>query len=172
MLTIPFTPALLYFTLGFVYTSTLIFSHRTYDLSIAFPIFRPCPYLSITNLQNEIQARILQEISHRFFHAFISFTEYDRLTGGKWGVSGYRCRQCARHTLRAFEFALEDDFKNVSLERGHGACRALVGLFGEGWCAQELAAHSQIIRGSILKGVGNRTTSLNVLLLLFAARPA
>ncbi|KAF8954515.1 hypothetical protein BDZ97DRAFT_1928179 [Flammula alnicola] len=31
----PFTPASLHFTLGFIYTGTLIFSHRSYDLSTA-----------------------------------------------------------------------------------------------------------------------------------------
>jgi hypothetical protein len=43
----------------------------------------------------------------------------------------------ARHAPRVLEFALEEDVKNTSLERG--ACRALVGLFGEGWCTQEFA---------------------------------
>ena len=166
----PFTPASLHFTLGFIYTGTLIFSHRTYDLSTAFAILRSALYLSLTTLHDEIQARIVQEMLHGLFHAFISFAEYERLTGGKWGTGGCRCRQCARRAPRVLEFALEDDVKNVSLDRG--ARRALVGLFGEGWCTQEFASLPQKIRESILKGVGKRTTPLNAFPLLFAAEHA
>ena len=36
----PFTPASLHFTLGFIYTSTLVFSHCTFDLNTAFHIMR------------------------------------------------------------------------------------------------------------------------------------
>ena len=43
----------------------------------------------------------------------------------------------ARRAPRVLEFALEEDVKNTSLERG--ARRALVGPFGEGWCTQEFA---------------------------------
>ena len=71
---------------------------------------------------------------------------------------------------RVLEFALEDDVKNGSLERG--ARRALVGLFGEGWCTQEFASLPQKIRESILKGVGKRTTAVNAFPLLFAAEHA
>ena len=53
-------------------------------------------YLQIQPLYDEIQARIVVEMMmHRLFHAFLEFTEYERITGGKWG-SGCRCRQCAR----------------------------------------------------------------------------
>ena len=88
-------------------------------------------------------------------------------------VSGCRCRQCACRAPRVLEFALEDDVKNVSPERGaRGARRALVGLFGEGWCTQEFAGLPQKIRESVLKGVGKRTTPLNAFPLLFAAEHA
>ncbi|KIM37117.1 hypothetical protein M413DRAFT_31068 [Hebeloma cylindrosporum] len=166
----PFTPASLHFTLGFIYTGTLIFSHRTYDLSTAFAILRSALYLSLTTLHDEIQARIVQEMLHGLFHAFISFAEYEGLTGGKWGTGGCRCRQCARRAPRVLEFALEEDVKNVALERG--ARRALVGLFGEGWCTQEFAGLPQKIRESVLKGVGKRTTPPNAFPLLFAAEHA
>ncbi|KAF8954514.1 hypothetical protein BDZ97DRAFT_1928178 [Flammula alnicola] len=107
---------------------------------------------------------------HGLFHAFIPFAEYERLTGGKWGTGGCRCRQCARRAPRVLEFALADDVKNSALERG--ARRALVGLFGEGWCTQEFASLPQKIRESVLKGVGKRTTPLNAFPLLFAAEHA
>lgn len=166
----PFTPASLHFTLGFLYTGTLEFSHRSYDLTTAFAILRAALYLSLPTLHDEIQARIVQEMMHGLFHAFISFQEYDRLTDGKWGTGGCRCRVCARRAPRVLEFALADDVKNTYLERG--ARRALVGLFGEGWCNSEFASLSQKLRDNVLKGVGKRTTVHNAFSLLFAAEHA
>ena len=163
----PFTPASLHFTLGFMYTGTLIFSHRSYDLSTAFAILRAAIYLSLTSLEDEIQARIVQEMLHGLFHAFIPFEEYERLTSGKWGTGGCRCRQCARRVPRVLEFALADDVKNQHLERG--SRRALVGLFGEGWVHQEFSSLPLKIRDTILRGLAKRTTPLNIFPLLFAA---
>ncbi|TFK37914.1 hypothetical protein BDQ12DRAFT_631641 [Crucibulum laeve] len=166
----PFTPASLHFTLGFLYTGTLVFSHRTYDLSTAFAILRAAHYLALPTLHDEIQARIANEMMHGLFHAFLPFPEYERLTGGRWGTGGCRCRQCARRAPRVLEFSLSEDVKNANLERG--ARRALVGMFGEGWCTTEFAGLPQKIRDSLLKGVGKRTTPANALPLLFAAEHA
>ncbi|EIN08687.1 hypothetical protein PUNSTDRAFT_144164 [Punctularia strigosozonata HHB-11173 SS5] len=163
----PFTPASLHFTLGYIYTGTLIFSHRTYDLDTAFHILLSALYLQLDALHDEIQARIVQEMMHGLFHAFLEFSEYERVTGGKWGVGGCRCRQCARRAPRVLEFAVRDDVGNKYLERG--ARRALVGLFGDGWCNAEFAALSQGTRGGVLKGVGKRTLPMNVFPLLWAA---
>ena len=163
----PFTPASLHFTLGFMYTGTLIFSHRSYDLSTAFAILRAALYLSLDSLHDEIQARIVQEMLHGLYHAFIPFEEYERLTNGKWGTGGCRCRQCARRVPRVLEFALADDVQNRHLESG--SRRALVGLFGEGWVHQEFSSLPLKIRESILRGLGKRTRPLNIFPLLFAA---
>ncbi|KAJ3506493.1 hypothetical protein NLJ89_g6840 [Agrocybe chaxingu] len=153
----PFTPASLHFTLGFIYTGTLVFSHRSYDLSTAFAILRAALYLTLPSLQDEIQARIAQEMCHGLFHAFLPFSEYESITGGRWGTGGCRCRQCARRAPRVLEFALAEDVRNTHLERG--ARRALVGLFGEGWCNVEFASLPQKIRDSVVRGVGKRTIS-------------
>ncbi|KAI0051380.1 hypothetical protein FA95DRAFT_1554731 [Auriscalpium vulgare] len=166
----PFTPPALHFILGFIYTGTLIFSNRTYDLDTAFAILRSSAYIALDTLFDEIQARIVQEMMHGLFHAFLEFAEYERLTGGKWGVSGCRCRQCSRRVPRVLEFALQDDVKNVPLERG--ARRGLVGLFGDGWCNADFARLDKRIRDAALKGVAKRTTPLNVFPLLFAAEAA
>ena len=166
----PFTPASLHFTLGFIYTGTLVFSHRTFDLDTAFHIMRSATYLDLDTLYDEIQARIVQEMMHGLFHAFLEFSEYEAITGGKWGTGGCRCRQCARRAPRVLEFAVLDDVKNPHLERG--ARRALVGLFGEGWCTSEFAALSQKTRDALLKGLGKRTTPMNVFALLAAAQAA
>ena len=59
----PFTPASLHFTLGFIYTGILIFSHHSYDdyydLSTVFTILRAALYLSLNSLHDIIQARIV-----------------------------------------------------------------------------------------------------------------
>lgn len=166
----PFTPASLHFVLGFIYTGTLIFSHRTFDLDTSFHIMRSATYLCLDALYDEIQARIVQEMLHGLFHAFLEFSEYERITGGKWGTGGCRCRQCARRTPRVLEFAMQDDVKNPNLERG--ARRALVGLFGEGWCTPEFVGLPQKTRDAIVKGLSKRTTPPNVFPLLFAAQSA
>ncbi|KAG5719893.1 hypothetical protein E4T56_gene5072, partial [Termitomyces sp. T112] len=166
----PFTPASLHFTLGFIYTGTLIFSHRSYDLDTAFHIMRSSIYLSLSTLYDEIQARIVQEMMHGLFHAFLPFPEYERLTAGSWGTGGCRCRQCARRAPRILEFSLADDVKNQLLERG--ARRALVGLFGEGWCTSEFAALSPKLRDGLLKGLGKRTTPQNAFALVSATEHA
>jgi hypothetical protein len=163
----PFMPPSLHFVLGFIYTGTLIFSNRTYDLDTAFHIMRSATYISLTSLYDEVQARIVHEMMHGLFHAYVEFAEYERITGGKWGVSGCRCRQCSRRIPRVIEFALLDDVKNELLQRG--ARRGLVGMFGEGWCNAEFVKLDKKIRDAALKGVAKRTTSLNVFPLLFAA---
>lgn len=131
---------------------------------------RSAAYLALETLYDEIQARIVQEMMHGLFHAFLEFSEYEAITGGKWGTGGCRCRQCARRAPRVLEFSLMEDVKNPHLERG--ARRALVGLFGEGWCTSEFAALPQKTRDTLLKGLGKRTTPMNVFALLAASQAA
>jgi hypothetical protein len=166
----PFTPASLHFTLGYIYTGTLYFSHRTFDLTTAFHIHRSATYLSLDSLQAEIEARIVEEMMHGLFHAFLTFEDYEKVTGGRWGVGGCRCKQCARRAPRVLQFAMSDDVKNPILERG--ARRALVGLFGEGWVLSEFANLPPKARSAALKGVQMRTTPQNLFPLLFAAHTA
>ena len=166
----PFTPASLHFTLGYIYTGTLVFSHRTYDLDTAFHIMKSATFLSIQSLYDEIQARIVQEMMHGLYHAFLEFSEYERITGGKWGSGGCRCRQCARRAPRVLEFAIADDVKNQHLERG--ARRALVGIYGEGWCTSEFSKLPDKIKLQLVKGLAKRTTPINIFPLLFATHQA
>ncbi|KAI0031847.1 hypothetical protein K488DRAFT_51136 [Vararia minispora EC-137] len=166
----PFTPPSLHFILGFIYTGTLIFSNRTYDLDTAFHILRSSTYLSLDTLYAEIEARIVHDMLHGLYQAFLEFADYEVATGGKWGGGGCRCRQCARRVPRVLEFALLDDVKSATLERG--ARRALVGLFGDGWCTAEFAKLDKRIRDQALKGVAKRTTPMNILPLLLAANTA
>jgi hypothetical protein len=166
----PCTPAAMHFTLGYIYTGTLVFSHRSYDLDTAFAIMRCATYLQIDALYDEVQARIAQEMLHGLFHAFLEFAEYERLTGGRWAAAGCRCRSCARRAPRVLAFASADDVKNAVLERG--ARRALVGLFGEGWANPEFAALPDKTRAGLVAGVAKRSTPQNAFALLFAANHA
>ena len=166
----PFTPASLHFTLGYIYTGTLVFSHRTYDLDTSFHIMKSATFLSIQSLYDEIQARIVQEMMHGLYHAFLEFSEYERITGGKWGSGGCRCRQCARRAPRVLEFATAEDVKNQHLERG--ARRALVGIYGEGWCTSEFSRLPEKIKLQLVKGLAKRTTPINIFPLLFATHQA
>jgi hypothetical protein len=166
----PFTPASLHFILGYMYAGTVAFSNRTFDLDTAFHILRSAMYLSLTALCNEMQARIVQEMMHGLFHAFLDFNEYEQVTGGRWGVGGCKCRACARRAPRILEFAIADDVKNKYLERG--ARRAIVGHFGDGWCISEFATLPQKTRESFIKGVSKRATPVNILPLLTSAHQA
>ncbi|KAG8945011.1 hypothetical protein FRC04_001266 [Tulasnella sp. 424] len=166
----PFTPASVHFTLGFIYTGTLSFSHRTFDLTTAFHIYRAALYLQLDSLQREIQARIVEEMSHGLFHAFLPFDQYEKITAGRWGVGGCKCKQCQRRAPRVLEFAMAPDVNDPILTRG--AQRALSGMFGEGWCQADFASLAPKTRSNLVKGVSLRTNAMNVIPLLFAAQAA
>lgn len=173
ILTLPstaFTPASLHWSLGFMYSGTLNFSHRTFDLDTAFAIVRSAAYLSLATMSDEIEAYLVEEMMHGLFHAYLTFEEYEKITAGKWGVGGCKCRQCQRRMPRILDFALSPDISNKVLEKG--ARRALVGMFGEGWCSREFANLPAKMRASLLKGVVNRTSPLNIFPLLFASHTA
>jgi hypothetical protein len=80
---LPFTPPSLHFILGFIYTGTLNFSNRTYDLDTTFHITRCVTYLQLQSLHDEVQVRIVQLMMHGLFHAFLEFEEYEWIMGSK-----------------------------------------------------------------------------------------
>ncbi|KAG9095453.1 hypothetical protein FS749_010413 [Ceratobasidium sp. UAMH 11750] len=166
----PFTPASLHFTLGFIYTGTMAFSHRNWDLDTAFHIIRSAKYLQLDTLDTEARARIIEEMMHGLFHAYLPFDEYERVIEGKWGTGGCKCKQCQRRAPRVLEFALGDDIRDNVLERG--AQRALVGMYGEGWATSEFLSLPLRLKNNLLKGVNNRTTPQSVIPLLQATAAA
>ncbi|KAJ7634430.1 hypothetical protein FB45DRAFT_908880 [Roridomyces roridus] len=166
----PFTPASLHFTLGFIYTGTLIFSHRTYDLSTALALLLSANYLQLPALHAEVQARIVSEMTHGLFHAALPFAAYEALTQGAWRAGGCTCRKCAARIPRILEFAIRPDVQDPVLERG--ARRGLVGLFGPGWCTPEFAALPPKLHAAALKGLLKRSTPANALAILYAAEAA
>ena len=166
----PFTPASLHFTLGYMYAGTLEFSQETYDLETAFHIMKSATFLSMPSLYVEIQARIVEGMMHGLFHAFLECSEYERVTGGKWGKAGCRCRQCVRRAPRVLSFATAEDVRNPCLERG--AKRALVGFYGEGWCTPEFSKLPEAVKLQCVEAVAKRTTPVNIFPLLFATHQA
>ncbi|KIK68207.1 hypothetical protein GYMLUDRAFT_68088 [Collybiopsis luxurians FD-317 M1] len=175
----PFTPASLHFTLGYLYTGTLAFSHRTYDLTTALHIYLSAlpTYLNLPSLRDEVRGRIIVELCHGLFHAFLEFGEYEALVRGVRGgatsaaakrmstgigaIGGCRCRSCARRAPRILQFvSYLAGLKNVSdpyLDRG--ARRALVGLLGDGWVTNEWASMDSKLRDSVLRGVKKRVSA-------------
>lgn len=164
----PFTPASLHFTLGFIYTGTMAFSHRNWDLDTAFNVIRAAKYLGLDTLDNETRARIVVEMMHGLFHAYLPFDEYERVIEGKWGTGGCKCKQCQRRAPRVLEFALGDDVRDNVLERG--AQRALAGMYGEGWATSEFLALPLRLKNTLLKGVKHRTLPHNIIPLLLATQ--
>ncbi|KAJ7434830.1 hypothetical protein B0H11DRAFT_2116228 [Mycena galericulata] len=166
----PFTPASLHFTLGFLYTGTLVFSHRTYDLSTALSLLLSASYLALPTLYAEVTARIVSEMAHGLFHALLPFAAYEALTKGAWRAGGCTCRKCTQRIPRILQFALRPDVADPVLERG--ARRALVGLFGTGWLTPEFAALPPKLHAAALKGLQKRCTPANALPILYAAETA
>ncbi|KAH8103192.1 hypothetical protein DFH11DRAFT_1773759 [Phellopilus nigrolimitatus] len=166
----PFTPPAMHFTLGYLYLGTVNFSNRSYDLNTAFAILCSANYLQLQSLQDEVQARLVQEMLDGLFHAFLEFAEYERITGGRWGSGGCHCRPSARRAPRVLLFSVRLDVQNAYLECG--ARRTLVGLFGEGWCTAEFSMLSQKTKDRLVCGLVKHTTPVNVFSLLFAAQAA
>ncbi|KAH8109016.1 hypothetical protein DFH11DRAFT_1731425 [Phellopilus nigrolimitatus] len=67
-------------------------------------------------------------------------------------------------------FSVRPDVQNAYLERH--ARRALVGLFGEGWCTAEFSTLPQKTKDGFRRGLAKRATWLNVFSLLFTAQAA
>lgn len=169
-----FTPPGFFFILGFIYTGTLNYFNRTYDLSTAFSIFKGSRYLDIATLTAEIRVRFVEEMMHGLFHAFATDEEYERLVGQKWNgmakAGGCSCRQCSRRIPRVLEFALEEDVMDNVILRG--VRRASVALFGEGWCTPEFGGLSRSSKECAMKDIKVLATAINVFPLLFKAETA
>ncbi|KAJ6576030.1 hypothetical protein DFH09DRAFT_914918 [Mycena vulgaris] len=163
----PFSSDSLHFTSRFLYT---VFSQRTCGLSTGLALLLTASYLSLATLHAEVQAYIVAEMAHGLFHADISFAEYEALTHGVWRVGGCTCPQCASRVPRILRFALRPDVGDLILQRG--ARRALVGLFGPGWCTPEFATLPVELQVAALKGLAKRTTPRNALAILWAAEAA
>lgn len=168
-----FTPPGFFFTLGYIYTGTLDFTTNKFDLSTAFSIFKGSQYLNMPTLTSEIRARLVVEMMHGLFQAFLTDGEYEQRVGKKWidiASTGCKCRQCTQKIPRVLKFALEEDISDEAILRG--VRRAIVALFGEGWCTPEFAALSKSNQEYAVEDVKQLITTVNVFPLLFKAEQA
>ncbi|KDR76440.1 hypothetical protein GALMADRAFT_445556 [Galerina marginata CBS 339.88] len=116
-------------------------------------------------------AQISQILLHGLFRVSLSDTAFYRLTRGNWGTmaraGGCHCLTCIQNAPRVFKFAHEPDVNSKILQLG--ACRALVGMFGVGWCTKEFAEISPTLLALVFADMKKLVTPANVLSLLFAA---
>jgi len=61
----PFSPASLVFVLGYMYSGTLDFSNRTFNLDTVFETWRCAAFLSMSTLQDELEGRIVAMVTPR-----------------------------------------------------------------------------------------------------------
>lgn len=171
----PFTPACLYFVLGFIYTGTLSFSDRNWDLETAFNILCSAKYLRLDTLEHEIRARIVADMAHGLFHAYLPSKEYnDIIQASRETTSGCLCEQCRQNVLGILEFALRDDVcddvRDDILERGARRALSKIHAFGEAWTTSEFMALPMWSKRILLEDVKAQTTPRSLLGLLQATR--
>lgn len=131
----PFTPASLHFTLGFLYTGTLFFSNRTFDLATAFALWRAGAYLQIATLQALVTALIDREFCHAF-------------------ACAPPCRKCLKRVPRALAFAASPDVGEPALLEP--AIAAVSGPhFGMYW-AKEVGNLDPLLQDRIVDAISAR----------------
>ncbi|KAJ1018917.1 hypothetical protein NDA16_004720 [Ustilago loliicola] len=134
----PFTPASLHFTLGFLYTGTLFFSNRTFDLSTAFSLWRAGAYLQIETLQALVTALIDREFCHGF-------------------TCSPPCRKCVKRVPRTLAFATSPDVSEQALQEP--AIAAVSGPhFGMYW-AKDVGNLDPLLQDRIVDAITSRLTS-------------
>lgn len=133
----PFTPASLHFTLGFLYTGTLFFSNRTFDLSTTFSLWRAGAYLQIETLQALVTALIDREFCHGF-------------------ICSPPCRKCVKRVPRTLAFAASPDVSEQALQEP--AIAAVSGAhFGMYW-AKDVGNLDLLLQDRIVDAVTSRLT--------------
>lgn len=125
----PFTPAAMHFTLGFIYTGTLFFSNRTFDLSTAFQLWLSGSYLQIETLQSLISSLIAQDFCHGF-------------------ACSPPCKTCTKRVPRTLSFVSRPDVNDLHL---HSLAQsAITGeYFGTYW-SKEVGNLDYAVRGSLV----------------------
>jgi hypothetical protein len=128
----PFTPASLHFTLGFIYTGTLFFSNRTFDLATAFQLWRAGAYLQIDTLQALVSSLIAADFCHGF-------------------ACSPPCKTCVKRVPRTLAFASAPDVGDAHLR--DCARHAVSGRhFGVYW-ARDVGSLDYAARGALVADV-------------------
>ncbi|CAD6949928.1 unnamed protein product [Tilletia controversa] len=125
----PFTSASVHFTLGFLYTGTLFFSNRTFDLTTAFQLWRSGHYLQVETLKSVISALIAKQFCHEF-------------------ACSPPCKSCIKRVPRTLAFTCSPDVNEPHL--GGRARAAVAGEhFGVYW-GKEVGNLDYTARGAIV----------------------
>ncbi|CAO1612699.1 unnamed protein product [Parajaminaea phylloscopi] len=128
----PFTPTALYFTLGFLYTGTLQFSSRSFDLTIAFQIWRAGAYLQVKTLTTAVSSMILHDFCHDF-------------------QCSPPCKTCVKRVPRTLAFSSAPDVAHATLRTG--ALRALTGQHFAAYWGREVGSMGQGLRDRLLERI-------------------
>jgi len=128
----PFTPAAMHFTLGFIYTGTLFFSNRTFDLSTAFQLWRAASYLQIETLATLVSSLITHDFCHRF-------------------ACSPPCKTCIKRIPRTLAFVSSPDVNDAHLQAL--ARNTISGPdFGSFW-SKEVGLLEYTVRGVLVSDV-------------------
>ncbi|KAK0548505.1 hypothetical protein OC846_004454 [Tilletia horrida] len=134
----PFTPASVHFTLGFLYTGTLFFSNRTFDLTTAFQLWRSGQYLQVDTLKSVVSALITKQFCHDF-------------------SCSPPCKSCVKRVPRTLAFTCCPDVSEPRLRSS--ALAAVAGEhFGAYW-AKEVGNLDYTARGAIVADLCARVES-------------
>lgn len=144
----PFTPLATYFILGYLYSGTLSFSHRTLDLITAFSVMKCAIFLEIDALVAEVEALIREELCHGMM--------YPRMFHGKT-VGGCSCKKCIKRIPKVLRFAVAPDVQAVRLKAV--AMQYLIeGGWGDCW-NKDLANLDESTQDELVAGICNQVSS-------------
>ncbi|KAJ9103386.1 hypothetical protein QFC19_004485 [Naganishia cerealis] len=134
----PFTPQATYFTLGYLYSGSLSFSNKTFDLPTAFSITKAAMFLEVDSLVDELHAIIREEHCHGMI--------YPVFRNGK-KLAGCACKKCLRRIPKVLRFAQAPDVQAIRLKQD--AIEYLVQGWAECW-GKDLANLDEDVQEDLL----------------------
>lgn len=143
----PFTPLAMYFILGYLYSGTLPFAHRTLDLITAFSVMKCAMFLEIDPLVGEVEAIIREDICHGM--------RYPKLILGK-EMGGCSCKKCAKRIPKVLRFSVAPDVQAVRLKAD-----AMQYLLQGGWSdcwSKDFANLDESIQDYLVAGICDQLT--------------
>jgi hypothetical protein len=138
LLSPPFTPLATYFTLGYLYSGSLSFSNKTFDLSTAFSITKAAMFLEVDPLVTELHAIIRDDLCHGM--------RYPVFRNGK-KIGGCACKKCIKRVPKVLRFSQAPDVQAAGLQRD--AMEYLTQGWAECW-SKDLASVDELIQDELL----------------------
>ncbi|KAJ9104419.1 hypothetical protein QFC21_001914 [Naganishia friedmannii] len=134
----PFTPMATYFTLGYLYSGSLSFSNKTFDLPTAFSITKAAMFLEVDSLVTELHAIIRDDLCHGM--------RYPVFWNGK-KMGGCVCKKCVKRIPKVLRFAQAPDVQASELKRV--AFEYLTQGWAECW-SKDLASLDEDVQDGLL----------------------